>query len=197
MDFLFAAWKPLLLAGALLGTAVTLAACNTYYDPSDNYVRGLRFYDQGQHGIAREIWEPLAKAGDCDAEARLGMMQYMDSGDDSARVAAFEMIRHAAERGQPLALILTGSFYLHGGMASPNAPTIMCTHCAIKTDPVVATKWLLLGQRHAVYSGQRDIVKYYLLQAKPLLSAEQNEQAVRLADAWRPQGPECKPRSLW
>jgi len=54
----------------MVSCLLAFAGCipGTYYDPSDPYVRGLRNFDRGLFYKALGDWEPLARAGDCDAQ---------------------------------------------------------------------------------------------------------------------------------
>jgi hypothetical protein len=65
-----------------LGLAALLGGCvpGTYYDPTDNYVRGLRLFGRGQPENAILLWKPLADAGDCDAQYGYGTLFFLGAG---------------------------------------------------------------------------------------------------------------------
>jgi TPR repeat protein len=94
-----------------IAAALFLAACATYYDPADRYVRGLRFFDRGDYRTARQQWEPLAAAGDCDAEFRLGLLYFLAYGVNRDVPKALALWNSAANRGQPRAQSALGDVY--------------------------------------------------------------------------------------
>lgn len=184
-------------AAACLMTAALLASCNTYYDPSDPYTRGLRWYDRGSHSMAQVYWEPLVAAGDCDAKARTSLMRYEDAQTPAARLEAVALMKETAQSGHPLAQLLLGALLLENGIPIHAITPVPCDGCNLTPDPVEGTKWLLLGQRNAIYDGQRQMAAYYLDKAKARLTPEQFAEAESRAKAWQPEGPVCKPRHLW
>src|SRR5580765_7010631 len=82
---------------------VVLASCGTYYDPSDTYIRGVRWYDRGNYNAARTDWEPLVEKGDCDAQYRLGLLYFLEKGVKRDIQKALSLWTSAAERSQPRA----------------------------------------------------------------------------------------------
>jgi TPR repeat protein len=175
-----------------------LNACsNERVNPTDPYTDGLQAYDRGDHLTARGNWEALAKAGDCDAEARYALVLFDDSttplGNPNDQAEALQLFQVAADRGQPLAELELGLIYATGVTYGGRNPAVRCTGCNL--DLVQAYKWLLLAQRHAVDTSQRDTAGFYLSGLKKQLNARQLEQATTLAGAWQPQLPPCAPRA--
>src|SRR5947209_20308147 len=72
------------LAPALMAAVIVVAlgACipGTYFDPLDNYARGLRLFDRGQPENAILFWKPLAEIGDCDAQYLYGTLFFLGVG---------------------------------------------------------------------------------------------------------------------
>ena len=83
--------------------AMLLSSCGTYYDPSDPYTIGLRFWDRGQQHVAVEKWEPLVRQNDPDAQFRYGL--YLLTSVPSESTEAIELFRKAGDQGQPKALM--------------------------------------------------------------------------------------------
>src|SRR5215469_1418892 len=126
-----------------------LSACsNERGNPTDPYTDGLQAYDRGDHRTARGNWEALAKAGDCDAEARYALVLFDDSttplGNPNDQIEALRLFQVAADRGQPLAELELGLIYATGVTYGGRDPAVRCTGCNL--DLVQAYKWLLLAQ---------------------------------------------------
>ena len=175
-----------------------LSGCNNErVNPTDPYTDGLQAYDRGDHRLARNDWEPLAKAGDCDAEARYALVLFDDSattlGTPTDQSEGLRLFQAAADRGQPLAELELGLIYATGVTYGGRNPAVRCTGCNL--DLVQAYKWLVLAQRHAVDSNQRDAAGFYLSGLKKQLNVRQLDEAKRLAGAWQPQLPPCAPRA--
>ncbi len=191
--------RPVRNAFLAILAAATLAGCNTYYDPTDPYTRGLRFYDRGMTAIARGIWLPLQQKGDCDAQARYALVLFQDSDIPADPPQGLAMLREAANRGQPLAQIALGSLYFSGDIPGAGAgnTTIQCKNCGLAQSHAEAAKWLMLARKHAVYDGQRKYVDASLPQVKAKLSPQEISAVEQSAAEWKPSGPVCTPRSLW
>src|SRR5260370_39083606 len=63
---------------------------------------------------AREIWEPIAEAGDAEAEPWLGALYANGLGVQQDAARAFEFYRRSAEHGNPLAAKNVGAMYAKG-----------------------------------------------------------------------------------
>lgn len=184
---------------AAVAILLTATACNTYYDPTDSYTRGLRFYDRGMTGVAREIWEPLVAQGDCDAEARYALVLFQRSDIAPDQPKGLAMMQRAANRGQPLAQLSLGSLYYDNYI--PNAGAggriVRCDGCGLTESLTESMKWLLLAKKTAVYDSQRRFVDQFMPQVREKMSAAEISAAEAAVAAWTPQAPICKPRSLW
>jgi TPR repeat protein len=174
-----------------------LSGCNNERaNPADPYTEGLRAYDRGDHRVAREWWEPLVKAGDCDAEARYALVLFDESatGNPDDQVEGLRLFEVAADRGQPLAQLELGLIYATGVTYGGRNPAVRCTGCNLNL--VQAYKWLLLAERHAVSSSERDTAGFYLSGLRKQLNARQLDQAMNLVGTWQPQLPPCVPRVI-
>ena len=65
---------------ALVVFVFLLSSCSTYYDPNDPYMRGVRFFDRKNYEAAKQYFEPLANASDCDAQYRYGTLYFLGAG---------------------------------------------------------------------------------------------------------------------
>jgi hypothetical protein len=183
----------------------TLTGCmipGTYYDPFDNYVIGLRSYDRGAYQQAAERWEPLVKAGDCDAQFRYGMLYFRgvgirderDSGYAEPNYAkALELWNLAANQGQPKTQIVLGDLYYQGQKV-----TIRCTmaDCGIQRNLVTAYKWYLLGEKSAYYAGEKEYLSRILLSIRVEMTQLEREEGENMVAKWKPSPSACKPRRL-
>lgn len=188
--------KRLLISAFLL---LPIPGCNTYFDPSDSYVRGLRFYDRGMTGVAREIWLPLQKNGDCDAEARYALVLFQTSDIPPDQPKGLAMMQSAANRGQPLAQLMLGHLYFMKYIpgAAAGGGTVTCDTCGLTTSTIESMKWLLLAKKHAVYDVQRTAADRLLPEVRRSMTTQEIATAEEAVAKWQPQGATCKPRSLW
>jgi len=177
--------------------SLVLAGCNTYYDPSDNYVRGLRWFDRGNYGLARENWEPLANAGDCDAQARLGYLLYAQARPGPEQEAAARLLRTAAERGQPFGQFWYGTLFFPETIKVPGMDIkTECSGCGVTKDPETAYVWIALARRNSVYKQFSAMTEEALPQVRATLTPAQAADADQRVAAWQPVGPLCRPRQL-
>ncbi len=159
--------------------------------PSDEYVRGLRFYDRGQYDMAKKQWEPLALKGDCDAQFRYGMLYFVAKGVPQDNKEALKWWKLAANQGQPRAQIALGDLYYQG-----NKVDAACLNCDIKRDLVEGLKWYTLGKKSAVYDGEKTYLDRVLTGIKPEMTPAQIREAEKKAGAWKPTPAACRPRKL-
>ncbi len=178
----------------ILGTATFLAACGTYYDPTDEYVRGVRFFDRGNYTLAKQLWEPLVKDGDCDAEFRLGLLYFLAYGVKRDVPKAISLWTSAANRGQPRAQYALGDINFH----SENDTRLYCrVGCeSVEQDLVSAYKWYLLAEKHAHYDNDKRYVAQVLPRIRSKLSSQQKIEGETAAGAWKATPVKCKPREL-
>jgi hypothetical protein len=172
----------------------------TYYDPFDAYVIGLRSYDRGAYQQAAERWAPLAKAGDCDAQFRYGLLYFRgvgirderDSGYAEPNYAkALELWKSSANQGQPKAQMALGDLYYQGQRV-----TLGCSTCGVQRNLVVAYKWYLLGEKSAVYEGEKTYLSRILPSIRSEMTQLEREEGEKLAKEWKPSPSACKPRQL-
>lgn len=176
------------MLGAL---ALLLAGCGTYYDPTDNYIRGVRMYDRGDFVAARQWWEPLALAGDCDAQFRMGLLHVEGR---AARQDIHEVMswwNKAADQGQPWAQLSLGDFY-----NSDNSGTRLWCKIDCEKDLTISYKWYLLGQKFAGRDNDKKYAALMLEKIRAQLTPEQKQQGEQLATEWKPAPQACKPRML-
>lgn len=168
-----------------------LAGCGTYYDPSDSYVRGLRFHDRGDYVAAKQIWEQMARAGDCDAQFRMGLLHVEGRAVEKDLASAVSWWTKAADQGQPRAQLALGDFY-----NPDNSYTRLWCKVDCSKDAAVAYKWYLLGQRSAGYENDKKYAALVLAKIASQLTSEQRSAGEEAATEWHPAPKACKPRVL-
>lgn len=183
---------------------LALTACmipGTYYDPHDTYIRGLRFFDRGQPDQAKKDWEPLARAGDCDAQFRLGLLYFLGAGVPQSYDTAREWWFKAANLGQAFAQSLLGVMYAHD---VKNVSTIRCVvtvdcrgGCGVEKNMVEAYKWASLSEKFAVYDDHRKAMKELAARYAQQLSADESAEAERAVREWKPSPSQCIQRKIW
>jgi len=177
-----------------------LSGCATYFDPSDNYVRGLRVFDGGGFEQAKFWWEPLAHNGDCDAQFRLGTLYFLGAGVPQSDETARHWFFAAANQSQAFAQGLLAVMHAHDtAPIGTVARTVVfdCTlGCGVDRNMVEAYKWASLSEKFAVYDGHRVSVKKMLVKYSQSLNPEQIAEAKQLAKDWRPSPNQCKQRKL-
>jgi hypothetical protein len=179
----------LVLVGAVLG------ACGTYYDPSDTYVIGLRWFDRGDYKTARELWEPLAAKRDCDAEFRLGLLYFLAYGVQRDVPRAISLWTKAANAGQPRAQYALGDLSFNSEADTRLYCRIGCDRLNLE-DRAAALKWYLLAQRSATYENDKKYIAGVLPRIRATLTPEQQQTGEQAALQWQPSPSACHPRSL-
>ncbi|HKO47740.1 MAG TPA: hypothetical protein VJV79_08450 [Polyangiaceae bacterium] len=169
-----------------------LSSCNTYFDPVDPYVRGVRFYDRGQYDVSAQLWDPLVEKGDCDAEYWVGMLHFMGQAKPQDNDKAITLWRKAAAGNHPKAQGALGDLHYQS-----TATAHRCAKCDIQKDLVQAYVWYRLLERSARYDGERRYVKYILAKLEPEMSSDQVAEGARLISQWKPTPKDCGARSLW
>jgi len=179
---------------------LSLSGCATYFDPFDEYMRGLRFFDQGAFGPANTIWEQLARAGDCDAQFRLGTLYFLGAGVPQSDETARHWLLAAANQGQAFAQALLAVMHAHDTTQIRTVAREVvfdCTPgCGFDQNMVEAYKWASLSERFAVYDGHREGIKKMLIKYSQSLSSEQIADAKQQAQDWTPSPNHCKQRKL-
>ncbi len=172
----------------------------TYSDPFDEYARGLRWFDRGSFEQARNHWVPLANAGDCDAQFRLGTLYFLGAGVPQSDENARHWLLAAANQGQAFAQVLLAVMHAHDTISISTAAREVvfdCRQgCGIDKDMVEAYTWASLSERFAVYDGHREGVKKTLVKYSQSLNPEQIAEAKQRAQDWKPSPSQCKQRKL-
>lgn len=184
---------------------VVVAGCllpGTYYDSSDSYVRGMRFFDRGQHEVALRLWSSLADGGDCDAQYRLGTLYFLGAGVQRDLGHAREWWREAANQGQWRAQFALSTMESHDKMVTGSIVrqfVIDCTNgCDVPKDVVQTYYWAHLAETAA--RAESDTVQRAIRQRVDELTRvttpEDRAEADRLRALWKAAPSECTPRRL-
>lgn len=184
--------KRTIVGAALIG--IVLTSCGTYYDPSDTYVRGVRWYDRGNYSAALKDWEPLAEKSDCDAQFRLGLLYFLEQGVKRDVQKTITLWTSAAERGHPRAQWSLGDINFNSAEDTRLACRFGCE--GVKKDIVTAYKWYLLAEKRAYYDNDKKYIAQVLPRIRAKLTPEQNAAGEKLASEWKPNPDDCKPREL-
>jgi TPR repeat protein len=186
------------------GLVAVLGGCvpGTYYDPTDNYVRGLRLFDRGQPENAILFWKPLADAGDCDAQYRYGTLFFLGAGVPKNLDSAREWWTRAANQGQYRAQVMLATVYGHRSLTTGSflrTFTVDCRQgCGVPRDPQLAYEWLRLAQNlvpsNSEAARQQAALEIAALEAE--LTPDQKADAERRISAWVPTPARCMPREL-
>jgi hypothetical protein len=178
----------------------SLTACATYYDPSDSYWRGVRFFDRNSFEMARQEWEPLAKAGDCDAEYRYGTLYFFGAGVPQDYSAAQKWLSRAANQSQAFAQMLLATMYAHDYMEHHTfnmKSYFNCTSgCGYEKDMVAAYQWMRLAERYTPYDNFREFARAQSGKFKQSLSTEQVTKADLYVEQWKPSPVQCQQRKM-
>lgn len=132
-----------------------------------DFAAGLQAFDGGDYQDALENWQPLADAGDADAQTAVAGMYLAGAGVPQNYRLAQRWYEAAAEQGQIQAQLNLGELYAKGR--------------GISRDPVQAMKWfgLAAGTGHAwAVEAAGDLARS--------LSQEELDAARRLIASWRP-----------
>ena len=173
--------------------AFLAAGCvNTYYDPSDPYTLGLRFYDRGNIQNAERAWKPLLEKNDPDAQFRYGWMLWNNQLGPNRESEAIELFRKAAAQGQTKALILLGDLYYQ----SPKNPMWIVKNPPFEKDTSVGLQYYLKAEKTAYYKGEKALVAQLLPRVKSEVSPETYQAAEQAAATWTPEIVGRKPRQL-
>lgn len=166
-----------------------------------DFEQGLKSFRAGDTQSALKHWEPLAQAGDADAQHALGMMHEYGHGLNGGDKKAAVWYKKAAEQGVPEAQYRLGVFYDNGWGVPPNAQMavqwyqqaaqrghVFAQHDlaymhlngqGLPQNGIQAYKWLKIA------SFQRpDLMTKHLISVSKTLSATDLKEAEKLADAW-------------
>ena len=178
-----------------------LCGCGTYYDPADPYVRGIRSFDQKNFEAAKREWEPLANAGDCDAEYRYGTLYFFGAGVPQDFKAANKWWSNAANQGQAFSQFLLATMYAHDYLEIRTPGMRMSFNCKVQDcgfekDMPEAYQWARLAERYSPYEDNRGHAKEKAEDFKKSLTAEQLAKADRYVQEWKPSPSQCKQREI-
>jgi TPR repeat protein len=179
-------------AAVLVGLAVILAGCGTYYDPSDDYVRGLRWYDRGRMDLAEQLWLPLVAKSDPDAEYRLGWMLWNSQRGKNRELEAIDLFRKAAEQGQTKALLILADLYYQ----SPNNPTWQVLHPPFPMDAERALRLYLKAEKSAYYAPDKAKLAFILPKIRAEISSDKIAEIELEVQKWQPIIVGREPRKL-
>lgn len=186
-----------------LAFAILLAGCmipGTYYDPSDRYIMGMRFFDRHMPKEAREIWEPMAKSGDCDAQYRMGLLYFMGEGVPQSCEIAYDWWLRAANQGHAFAQGLLAVMYAHDTVpvgTFVRKVVIDCGKgCCLEKNPSEAYRWIKLAQIYSVYPDQKRSLAKFAEKYRSMLGADQAEKVDQELKGWKPTPTQCKPRKI-
>ncbi len=166
-----------------------------------DYQRGLEAFRAGDSQRALELWQPLAQAGDANAQQAIGMMHEYGRGLARDDVEATKWYRKAAEQGVSEAQYRLGVFHENGwgvtrdaGLAAQwyeraaqlghtfaqhDLAFMYLSGAGVPVDRIQAYKWLKIA------SAQRgDLMVKHLRNVAQTMTADQIERAEKLARAW-------------
>lgn len=179
---------------------VLLSGCGTYYDPNDPYMRGIRSFDRNSFEMAKRDWEPLANAGDCDAEYRYGTLYFFGAGVPQDHLTAHKWFSTSANRGQAFSQMLLATMYAHDYMEHHTVAMksfFNCEKgCGFEKDMATAYQWMRLAERYTPYDNFRQFAKIKSEEFKQSLTSEQTAKADRYVEEWKPSPAQCKQRKM-
>lgn len=164
------------------------------FTEKDNYKLGLRWYQQGQYDIARKMWMPMARNGDCDAEYAIGLLYYDGLGVRKNRETALTWWGRAAAQAQPQALNSLGVVFSHGSV--PYTRLNCKKGCGEPKNLQEAYKWFGLAEK---YGPPREVefAQRSMNRISTDMSDEEIDKAKTMIRDWRPEPSKCKSRELF
>lgn len=166
---------------------------NTYYDISDPYAYGLRWYDRGRYDLASQYWEPLVEKGDCDAEYWVGVLYYQGQPRPQDNAKAMTLWRKAASGNHPKAQSALGDLYYQNDSVTRHH----CINCGIKKDILQAYLWYKLFQKSARYDPEKEYAASMVTAVMSEITADQKAKGEQLVAQWKPNRADCTPRKWW
>ena len=183
-----------------LSLALLLAACSTYHYSNDAYIAGIRSFDKNDFDAARRNWEPLASAGDCDAQYRVGMLYFLGAGVPQDYKIAHQWWTTAADQGEASAQMLLATMYAHDSMSimtMGSTTWFVCEKgCGYETDMLAAYQWMRLAQRLTPYDSGRRYAGEKAAKYWQSLTSEQASTTYEYLRTWRPNPAQCKQREI-
>ena len=179
-------------ATLLIGLMLVFAGCGTYYDPSDDYVRGLRWYDRGRMDLAEQLWLPLVAKDDPDAEFRLGWMLWNNQRGENRELEAIDLFRKSAQQGQTKALLILADLYYQ----SPNNPTWQILKPPFPRDIERALSLYFKAERTAYYAQDKAKLSSVLPKIKAEVPPDRIIAIEHEVQQWQPVIVGREPRKL-
>ena len=163
------------------------------FTEKDRYKVGLRWYQQGEYNIARKMWLPLARNGDCDAEYAIGLLYFDGLGVRKDREAALRWWSRAADQAQPQALNTMGIVYAHRSV--PYTRLNCKKGCGEPKDLIEAYKWFGLAEKYGP-PREEDFAQRSMNRISIDMSNDDLEKAKTLIQDWKAEPSVCKSRDL-
>ena len=163
------------------------------FTEKDNFMIGLKWYQQGEFDIAKKFWEPLSERGDCDAEYAMGLLYFTGLGVGRSHDNAIILWNRAAEQAQPQAQVALGAAY---SRLNVSYLYIDCGRgCGVNKNLIQGYKWFGLGSK---YGSPREIAESERSKSKiaAMMTPEQMDEAQSLVDNWEPEPSKCKSRRV-
>ena len=164
------------------------------FTQKDRYKLGLRWYQQGQYDIAKKMWKPMARSGDCDAEYALGLLYFNGLSVRKSRTTALKWWSRAAKQAQPQALNSLGVVYSHTRV--PYTSLDCKKGCGEARNLQEAYKWFGLAEK---FGPPREV--NFAQKSINRISSEMSETQIREGqkriDGWKPDPAKCKSRNLF
>ena len=176
-------------------------ACSTYHMSSDPYIVGMRWFDRKYFDHAKNIWEPMANASDCDAQYRMGTLYFLGTGVSKDYKIAHKWFSSAANQGQAFAQHLLATMYAHGYTEIHTVEMKMAFNCLSGCDyeknMMTAYQWEQLAIKGTPYEPYRDhVMKVTLEKIKKELTPEQVAKADSFVRSWQPTPNQCQQRQV-
>lgn len=163
------------------------------FTQKDGFKIGLNWYRQSNFDIARKFWQPLAEAGDCDAEYAMGLLYYSGAGVRRSYDKALTLWSRAAGQGQAQAQVALGAVYSR--LYIPYISINCKRGCGVDENLVEAYKWFGLaiedGSVREVRASEKSISRISLD-----MSSEQIQEAQGEVKAFKPKPSRCESRNI-
>lgn len=137
-----------------------------------DFEQGLKAFRQGDTKQALEQWQPLARAGDANAQHALGYMHEYGRGLERSDSLAAWWYRKAADQGMSEAQYRLGVLHENGW--------------GVSHDPEVAVKWYERAAQLGHVFAQHDLAYMYLNGEGLAKDAVQAYKWLKIASAKRP-----------
>ena len=166
---------------------------NTYYDPSDPYALGVRWYDRGRYDLAAQYWDPLLEKDDCDAEYWIGVLYFLGQEKQQDNNETLRLWSKAANANHPKAQAAMGDLYYQ----NKSNTFLSCAECEIEKDYIQAYMWYKLLEKSARYDGEKEYAEGILEKLIAEMDEDQIQYGDELVANWLPTPKDCEPRNWW